>query len=62
MGTIKYRGPQGLWEPVFAWTPVRVHGRWRWLTQIYRRERNKLVMPFQGWEYGDIFDVLKDAG
>jgi hypothetical protein len=57
---IKFRGPQGPWEPMFAWKPVKISGRWHWLTQIYRRERNKYVYPNQGWEYGNTFDVLRD--
>jgi hypothetical protein len=57
-----WRGPQGSWEPVFAWRPVRdIHGRWHWLRRIYRRERNRMVHPHQGWEYGTVFDAIKDS-
>lgn len=57
-----FRGPQGLWESTFAWKPVKdIHGRRHWLSKVYRREKNKFVLPFQGWEYGTLFDVLKDS-
>ncbi len=61
--TIRYRGPQGPWEgPLFAWTPVRdIHGQRHWLRGIYRREKNRMVWPQQGWEYGTIFDVVRDV-
>lgn len=58
---LTWRGPQGPWQPEFAWKPKRINGRWYWLTTVYRRERNKYVMPSQGWEYGTIFDYLRDA-
>lgn len=54
-----YRGPQGPWQKHFAWSPKCINGRWYWLTTVYRREKNKLVIPHQGWEYGDSFDMLK---
>ena len=56
-----YRGPQGQWHQYFTWRPRKINGRWYWLTKIYRREKNKLVIPHQGWEYGDEFDILKDS-
>jgi hypothetical protein len=58
---INFRGPQGPWEPVFAWKPVRdIHGRRLWLKSIFRREKNRMVWPPQGWEYGTMLDVLRD--
>lgn len=65
MGTtyqVKFRGPQGPWEgPMFAWKPVYdIHGQRHWLTRVYRREKNRMIWPQQGWEYGTVFDVLKD--
>lgn len=58
---IKYTGPQGPWEPVFAWRPVRdIHGRIHWLKKIYRREQNRLIWPQFNWEYGTFLDVIKD--
>lgn len=59
--TIRYRGPQGPWEPEFAWRPRKINGRWYWLTTVYRREVNRMVWPSQGYEYGDTLDVLRDA-
>lgn len=59
---IRFRGPGGPWEPVFAWKPVRdIHGQRHWLRRIYRRERNRMVWPPQGYEFGTVFDVIKDA-
>ena len=56
------RGPQGPWLPCFAWRPRRdIHRQWHWLSKIYRRERNRMVYPSQGWEYGTVFDVVRDA-
>ena len=55
-------GPQGPWESWFAVKPVKdIHGRWHWLRRIYRRQRNRVIWPPQGWEYGTLFDVVKDA-
>ena len=59
--TAYFSGPQGPWIPEFAWVPKRIKGRWHWLTTVYRREKNRIVFPHQGHEYGDILDVLKDA-
>jgi SH3-like domain-containing protein len=60
---IKFRGPQGPWEPVFVWRPIRdIHGRRHWLKSMFRRERNRMVWPPHGWEYGTALDVLRDAG
>jgi hypothetical protein len=59
---IKFRGPQGPWEPVFVWKPVKdIHGKRHWLKKVYRRELNQYVWPPRGWEYGNVFDVLKDV-
>ncbi len=59
---INYRGPQGPWESMFAWKSVKdIHGKRHWLKKVYRREKNRMVWPSQGWEYGTVFDVLKDA-
>jgi len=51
------------WEQVFAWLPVAVHGKRKWFTKVWRRkvavygdERN---MPLR-YQYGNIFDVIKD--
>jgi hypothetical protein len=58
---IRYKGPQGPWESMFAWKPVRdIHGRRHWLKSMFRREKNRMVWPPQGYEYGTALDVLKD--
>ena len=61
MGMVRYRGPEGPWQPVFAWRPRWIKGKFYWLTTIYRREKNTMVYPHQGYEYGDTFDAVKDA-
>jgi hypothetical protein len=62
MGIQWQGGAQGPWHPVFAWRPRKdIHGRWHWLKTVYRRERNIVVYPHQGYEYGNAFDVLKDT-
>ena len=60
---MNFRGPQGPWKgPVFVWKPVKdIHGKRHWLKKVYRRECNQYVWPPQGWEYGNVFDVLRDA-
>ena len=48
------------WEKWFAWYPVRVHGKYTWLTTVYRRCLLKYV-DMDDWthyEYGTIFDVI----
>ena len=56
--TINITGPQGPWRRMFAWRPVKIKTKWYWLTTVYVRQRNILVLPDQGVEYGDVFDVL----
>jgi hypothetical protein len=59
---INYRGPEGDWRPMFAWKPVRdIRGRWHWFSVIYRREKNRIVWPHQGYEYGTGVDFIIDA-
>jgi len=59
---IKYKGPEGPWEPHFAWRPKKdIHGRWHWLSHIYRREKNRVVYPSPGWEYGTSVDAIIEA-
>ena len=60
---MNFRGPQGPWEgPMFAWKPVKdIHGKRHWLKRVYRRELNQYVWPPRGWEYGNMFDVLRDT-
>jgi hypothetical protein len=51
------------WEKKFAWFPVTVHSKLKWLTTVYRKryavsgdQRNLPPM----YEYGNLFDVIKD--
>ena len=56
-----YKAP---WEPWFAWRPVKIKGNRVWLKKVYRRKTNTYV-NYDDWsryEYGDMFDVLKEAG
>lgn len=53
----------GPWKPWFAWRPVKLHGKRVWMKKIYRRSINTYV-DMDDWtryEYGNIFDVIKDA-
>ena len=55
-----YKAP---WTKWFAWRPMTVNGKRTWLKVIYRRRLNTYV-DYDNWsryEYGTIFDVLKDA-
>ena len=53
----------GPWKPWFAWRPVKFKGKRVWLKKIYRRTVNTYVDmdDWSRYEYGDIFDVIKDA-
>jgi len=46
------------WEKHFAWLPVVVNGEKVWLKTVYRRNRYVFDERW-GWEYGTIFDVVK---
>lgn len=52
------------WEKWFAWKPIRdIHGKRHWMTKVYRRKFSGPA-PWHSeprYEYGTIFDVLKDA-
>ena len=51
------------WEQWFAWRPVKIHGKRVWGKTVYRRCINTYV-DFDDWshyEYGTIFDLLKDS-
>lgn len=50
------------WKPWFAWRPVKIHGERIWLKTVYRRCINTYV-DMDNWaryEYGTVFDVLKE--
>lgn len=48
------------WEKFYAWYPVNVDGRLRWLETLYRRKAIYTIKGGQGYEYGTIFDMLRD--
>jgi hypothetical protein len=51
------------WKPWFAWRPVNtISGKRVWCTTIYRRCINTYVDhdDWKRYEYGNLFDVLKD--
>lgn len=53
----------GPWKKWYAWRPVKIKGKRVWMKKVYRRVINTYV-DHDNWtryEYGDIFDVLKDA-
>ena len=50
------------WELWFAWYPVRVDDERVWFKKVYRRCINTYV-DMEDWsryEYGNMFDVLKE--
>lgn len=52
------------WKKKFAWWPVKVHDKRTWLKTYYARivtqEFNVLGNSYSFWEYGTLFDVMKD--
>lgn len=52
------------WEKWFAWHPVTIKGKRRWMKSVYRRTKLKYgdQRLYHEWEYADLFDVLKEAG
>ncbi len=52
------------WQKWFAWHPVTIKGKKRWMKSVYRRTKLKFgdQRLIHEWEYGDMFDVLKEAG
>jgi hypothetical protein len=56
-----YRNP---WHKHFAALPVMVHGKYKWMTTVWRRQVEvygdaKNEPP--RYEYGNLFDVIKDT-
>lgn len=52
------------WEKWFAWHPVKVNGKRVWMKTVYRKYSwvKSTEQPFgTGYDYGTIFDVLKNA-
>ena len=53
------------WEQWFAWRPVRVNGKLKWMQKVFRRELPKTYANYDDWtryEYGTVFDAIRDAG
>ena len=50
------------WEKWFAWYPVKIHSRRVWLKTVYRRSIHSYadLDDWQRYEYGTIFDILKE--
>ena len=51
------------WKSWYAWRPIKLHGEWIWFEWVFRRCINTYV-DMDDWtryEYGNIFDVIKDA-
>jgi hypothetical protein len=54
--------PKYKWEPWFAWYPVKVHGKRKWMTKVWRKVtmmRDDMTL-YADYEYGNMFDVIKD--
>jgi hypothetical protein len=62
-GYVARRIVKGAWQKWFAWHPVKIHGRRAWMTTVYRRTIDTYVDTnvWQRYEYGTIFDLLKDS-
>ena len=56
------RPPKGSWEKWFAWHPVRVNGKRKWMTTVWRRVGiyREDMNIYEGYEYGNMFDAMKD--
>lgn len=54
--------PKYKWEPWFAWYPVKVHGKYKWMTKVWRKVtmiRDDMHI-YATYGYGNMFDVIKD--
>jgi hypothetical protein len=54
--------PKYKWEPWFAWHPVTVHGKRKWMTKVWRKVTmvREDMNIYATYEYGNVFDVIKD--
>lgn len=53
----------GPWKSWFAWRPVTIKSKRVWMKKVYRRKINTYV-DHDNWaryEYGDIFDIIKET-
>jgi hypothetical protein len=49
------------WELWYAWYPVKMHNKWKWLTHIYRIRIPQSYVDYDDWthyKYGTLFDVI----
>jgi hypothetical protein len=50
------------WKPVFAWMPVEINGKYKWLTKVWRRQievyGDQKNQPPR-YRYGTLFDVIR---
>ena len=62
-GEVARKQEIGPWKPWFAWRPVKVNGKKVWMKKVYRRCINTYVDhdDWRRYQYGDMFDVLRDA-
>jgi hypothetical protein len=61
---IARRITKGNWKPYFAWRPVEVNGKRVWFKKVFRRKIEvcyDINEEFYHYEYGNIFDVIKDS-
>lgn len=50
------------WRKWWAWRPVKdIHGQWHWAKTVYRRDFSDVLTRYEKYEYGTLFDVLKEA-
>ncbi len=53
------------WKEWFAWRPVKVNGKTKWMQKVFRREIPKTYANYDDWtryEYGTVFDAIRDSG
>jgi hypothetical protein len=52
-----------MWQPWFAWHPVRLGRQWVWLKRIYRQQLNTYVDhdDWARYRYGTVLDILKST-
>lgn len=64
MESAQTEGPKAPWQEWFAWRPVTIKGKRVWMKKVYRRKTNTYVNhdDWPRYEYGDLFDVLHEAG
>ena len=51
------------WEKWVAWYPVKIDNKYKWMSTVYRREIKRYGdqrMMSPEYEYGTLFDVLKE--